>query len=58
LNTLKRVARLTDLKIDGSYLNLDGGFDSRHNRKALFNAGLIPNINEKARTNETPSWYA
>src|SRR5271157_4138737 len=27
LNALKRVARLTDLKIDGSYLNLDGGFD-------------------------------
>ena len=25
LNALKRVARLTDLKIDGSYLNLDGG---------------------------------
>jgi hypothetical protein len=44
LNALKRVARLTDLKIDGSYLNLDGGFDSRHNRKAIFNAGLVPNI--------------
>src|SRR5271166_4388735 len=28
LNALKRVARLTDLKIDGSYLNLDGGFDT------------------------------
>ena len=49
LNTLKRVARLTDLKIDGSYLNLDGGFDSRHNRKAIFNAGLIPNISENPR---------
>src|SRR3954467_7004290 len=42
LNALKRVARLTDLKIDGSYLNLDGGFDSRHNRKAIFNAGWFP----------------
>jgi transposase len=41
LNELKRMARLTGLKIDGSYLNLDGGFDSRHNRKAIFNAGLI-----------------
>jgi hypothetical protein len=54
LNTLKRVARLTDLKIDGSYLNLDGGFDSRHNRKAIFNAGLIPNINENPRNRKTP----
>jgi len=37
LNALKRVAKLTNLNIDGSYLNLDGGFDSRHNRKAIFN---------------------
>ena len=49
LNELKRMARLTDLKIDGSYLNLDGGFDSRYNRKAIFNAGLIPNIKENPR---------
>ena len=42
LNALKRVARLTKLKIDGSYLNLDGGFDSRRNRKAIFNAMWIP----------------
>jgi hypothetical protein len=49
LNALKRVARQADLEIDGSYLNLDGGVDSRHNRKAIFNAGLIPNIKENLR---------
>ena len=49
LNALKRVARLTDLKIGGAYLNLDGGFDSRHNRKAIFNAGLVPNVKENRR---------
>ena len=49
LNTLRRVARLTDLNLDGSHLNLDGGFDSRRNRKAIFNAGLIPNIKEPAQ---------
>jgi hypothetical protein len=49
LNALKRIARLTDLKIDGSYLNLDGGFDSKRNRKAIFNAGLVPNIKENPR---------
>lgn len=54
LNALKWVARLTDLKIDGSYLNLDGGFDSRHNRKAIFNAGLIPYIKENPRNRKTP----
>jgi transposase len=54
LNALKRVARLTDLKIGGSYLNLDGGFDSRHNRKAIFNAGLVPNIKENPRNRQTP----
>jgi len=46
LNTLKRVARPTDLEIGGWYLNLDGGFDSTHNRKAIFNAGVVPNIKE------------
>src|SRR3954465_5316105 len=46
LKAPKRVARLTDLKMESSYLNLDGGFDSRRNRKAIFNAGLVPNIKE------------
>ena len=52
LNELERMARLTDLKNDGSYLNLDGGFDSRYNRKAIFNAGLIPNIKENPRNRQ------
>ena len=54
LNALKRVARLADLKISGSYLNLDGEFDSRYDRKAIFNAGLIPNIKENLRNREIP----
>jgi hypothetical protein len=54
LNALKRIARLTDLRIGGSYLNLDGGFDSRHNRKAIFSAGLIPNIKENPRNRQIP----
>jgi transposase len=52
LNELKRMARLADLRIDGAYLNLDGGFDSRRNRKAIFNAGLIPNIKENPRNRQ------
>lgn len=54
LRALKRAAKLAALKIDGSYLNLDGGFDSRHNRRAIFNAGLVPNIEENPRNRQAP----
>jgi len=54
LNALKRVARLTGLEIGGAYLNLDGGFDSRRNRKAIFNAGLVPNVKENPRNRKAP----
>ena len=33
---------------------LDGGFDSRRNRKAIFNAGLAPNITENRRNRKAP----
>ena len=49
------MARLTDLNIDGSHLNLDGRGNSRHNRKAIFNAGLIANIKENQRNRKTRS---
>jgi len=55
LNALKRMARLTDLSLEGSHLNLDGGFDSRRNRKAIFDAGLIPNIRENLRNRKAPN---
>jgi hypothetical protein len=48
------MARLTDLKIDGSYFNLDGGFDSRRNRKAISDTGLIPNVKENPRNRMAP----
>jgi transposase len=54
LKALKRVAKLTGLALHKAYLNLDGGFDSKHNRKAIFNAGLIPNIKENPRNRKTP----
>ena len=28
---------------------VDGGFDSKYNRKAIFNAGMMPNIKENPR---------
>jgi hypothetical protein len=45
---LKRVAKLTRLSLHRSYLNL-GGFDSKSNRKVIFNAEMIPNIPENPR---------
>jgi transposase len=53
LKALKRVARLTGLDLNKAYLNLDGAFDSRHNRKVIFNAGMIPNIKENPRNRKT-----
>jgi hypothetical protein len=41
------------LDLRGAYLNLDGGFDSAHNRKCIFNAGLIANIKGNPRNRKT-----
>ena len=49
LKALKQVAKEVGLDLRGAYLNLDGGFDSRANRKCIFNAGMIPNITENPR---------
>jgi len=43
LKRLKRVAKRTGLVLQGAYLNLDGGFDAKAHRQAIFNAGMIPN---------------
>ena len=49
LNALKQVAKQVGLDLRGASLNLDGGYDSAHNRKCIFNAGMIPNIKENPR---------
>ena len=53
LKALKKVAQEVGLDLRGASLNLDGGLDSRHNRKRIFNAGLIPNIKENPRNRKT-----
>ena len=53
LRLLKRIVKLTGLELNRSYLNLDGGFDSKSNRKVIFNAGMIPNIKENPRNRKT-----
>ena len=55
LTALKQVAKEVGLELRGAYVNLDGGFDSRANRKCIFNAGMIPNIRENPPTASAPS---
>jgi hypothetical protein len=54
LHALKQVAKAVGVDLKGAYLNLDSGFDSIHNRKCIFNAGLIPNIPENPRNRKRP----
>jgi hypothetical protein len=54
LKALKRVAREAGLDMTGAVLNLDAGFDSKANRKSVFNAGLKPNIKENPRNRQKP----
>jgi hypothetical protein len=49
LKALKQVAKEVGVDLRGAYCNLDGGCDSRANRKGIFNAGMIPNIKENPR---------
>jgi hypothetical protein len=51
---LQQVAKQVELDLRGAYLNLDGGFDSAHNRQCIFNAALIPNIPENPRNRKRP----
>ncbi len=54
LNCLMRIVRKLELSVKGSILNLDGIFDSKKNRKSIFNRGMIPNIPENKRNRKRP----
>jgi transposase len=47
------VAKEVGGDLHGAYRNRDGGFDAKANRKAIFNAGLMPNITEHPRNRKT-----
>jgi transposase len=51
---LTDIAQVVGLELKGSVLSLDGGYDSRSNRKAIFNRGMIPNIPENRRGRQQP----
>ena len=54
LKALKGLAKRTGLVLVGSYSNRDAGFDSKRNRKMIFNAGMMPNIKENPRNRKAP----
>jgi transposase len=45
-----RIARDVGMDLQGSIVSLDGAYDCRANRKAIFNRGMIPNINPNIRS--------
>jgi hypothetical protein len=46
--------REVGMDLQGSIASLDGVYDCRANRRAIFNRGLIPNINPNPRGREQP----
>ena len=54
LPQVTRIAQSIGLALPGTIVSLDGVYDCRANRKAIFNRGMIPNINENRRGRKTP----
>jgi hypothetical protein len=49
LPNVMRIARSVGLDLRGTIVSLDGGYDCRQDRKAIFNRGMVPNINANPR---------
>jgi hypothetical protein len=48
------MARADGADLQGSIIRLDGVYDCRANRKAIFNRGMTPKIPENPRGRKTP----
>lgn len=49
LEPLLSIVKEIGMSIKKSVMSLDGVYDSKSNRKMIFNMGMIPNINENKR---------
>jgi DNA-binding CsgD family transcriptional regulator len=49
LPVVTRIAGAIGLDLRGTIVSLDGVYDCRRNRKAIFNRGMVPNINPNPR---------
>jgi hypothetical protein len=54
LPRLTAMARATGMDLKGTIVSLDGVYDCRESRKAIFNRGMRPNIPENPRGRKTP----
>jgi transposase len=54
LPRLNQIARVIGMDLQGSTVSLDGAYDCRADRKAIFNRDMIPNIPENPRGRKTP----
>jgi transposase len=54
LPELTRIARAVSLELRGTIVSLDGVYDCRQNRKAIFNRDMVPNINANSRARKRP----
>jgi transposase len=54
LPEVMRISRAVGLDLQGTVVSLDGVYDCRANRKAIFNRGMVPNINPNPRGGKQP----
>ena len=54
LPQIKAIAKAAGLCLRGAIISLDGAYDCRINRKAIFNRGMTPNINPNPHGRKTP----
>ncbi|KKB96171.1 hypothetical protein SZ25_00745 [Candidatus Arcanobacter lacustris] len=49
VKSLKKIAKNIGLEFAGGTMSLDGVYNSRENRKTIFNLGMTPNMPENKR---------
>ena len=54
LPEVMRIVRKMGLDLGGTIVSLDGVYDCRANRRAIFNRGMVPNINPNPRGRKQP----
>lgn len=54
ISSLKKIANLVGIDLKDSTMSLDGVYNSRKNRKAIFNLSMTPNIPENKRNRKKP----
>jgi len=54
LPQVSRIAKHVGLELNKTIVSLDAAYDSRANRKAIFNRGMVPNIPANPRGRRTP----